>query len=48
MYDIYKIGGLPIILKYLIKNDIIYGDLLTVSGKTINENLDQKRSGYQF
>ena len=39
MYDIHKMGGLPIILKYLIKNDIIYGDLLTVSGKTINENL---------
>ena len=47
MYDIYKIGGLPIILKYLIKNDIIYGDLLTVSGKTINEKFD-RRSGYQF
>lgn len=39
MYDIYKIGGLPIILKYLIGENIINGDQLTVTGKTLTENL---------
>ena len=42
MYDIYKIGGLPMILKYLIKHNIISGDLLTVTGKTLNENVEHE------
>ncbi|WP_185865082.1 dihydroxy-acid dehydratase [Blattabacterium cuenoti] len=39
MEDIHSIGGLPIIIKYLIKKKLLNGDSLTVTGKTINENL---------
>ena len=34
-----QIGGLPALLKYLIKKGLIVGDLLTVTGKTLAENV---------
>ena len=39
MEDIHKIGGIPAVLKYLLKKGLIHGDCLTVTGKTIAENL---------
>ncbi|KAF8973076.1 dihydroxy-acid/6-phosphogluconate dehydratase [Flammula alnicola] len=40
MEDIHKIGGIPAILKYLLNNtDLIDGSQLTVTGKTLAENL---------
>ena len=39
MDDLHKIGGIPAIMKYLLENDLINGDCLTVTGKTIAENL---------
>ena len=39
MYHLHTIGGMSILLKYLINNNIINGDQLTVTGKTLSENL---------
>ena len=37
--DVYEAGGVPIILKTLFDGGYIHGDCITVSGKTIEENL---------
>uniref|UniRef100_UPI00403F2194 dihydroxy-acid dehydratase n=1 Tax=Candidatus Enterococcus willemsii TaxID=1857215 RepID=UPI00403F2194 len=37
--DLYKVGGVPAVMKYLYENGYIHGDCLTVTGKTIAENL---------
>ena len=39
MEDIHRIGGTPAVLKYLMKKGMIDGDCLTVTGKTLGENL---------
>ncbi len=39
MEDLHAIGGLPAVLKYLLNKGFIHGDCLTVTGKTIVENL---------
>jgi dihydroxy-acid dehydratase len=39
MEDVHTIGGLPSILKYLLKKGFLHGDCLTVTGKTLAENL---------
>jgi len=39
MYDIHKNGGTPSILKYLLDKGYLHGDCLTVTGKTLSENL---------
>jgi dihydroxy-acid dehydratase len=39
MEDVHSIGGLPSILKYLLKKGFLHGDCLTVTGKTLAENL---------
>ncbi|KIL63201.1 hypothetical protein M378DRAFT_12263 [Amanita muscaria Koide BX008] len=41
MEDIYKIGGIPKILAYLLKNNLIDGNNMTVTGLTLGENLDK-------
>lgn len=38
--DVYEAGGVPIIIKTLYEGGYIHGDCLTVTGKTIEENLD--------
>ncbi len=40
MEDVHRIGGIPAVLKYLLKNGILHGDCLTVTGKTLAENLE--------
>ena len=40
MLDLDKIGGIPIILKNLLKHKLIDGNVLTVTGKTMKKNLD--------
>ncbi len=40
MEDLHKIGGTPAVLKYLLKKGFIHGECLTVTGKTIAENLE--------
>jgi dihydroxy-acid dehydratase len=39
MEDLHLIGGTPALMKYLLAHDLIDGGCLTVSGKTIAENL---------
>jgi len=39
MEDVHRIGGIPSVLKYMLKNDMLHGDCLTVTGKTLAENL---------
>jgi dihydroxy-acid dehydratase len=41
MNDLFKIGGVPVILKALLEAGLLHGDCLTVSGKTHAENLAQ-------
>lgn len=39
MEDVHRIGGIPAVLKYLLQNGLLHGDCLTVTGKTLAENL---------
>ena len=39
MEDLHNIGGVPAVMKYLLKVGLLHGDCLTVTGKTIAENL---------
>jgi len=39
MEDIQLIGGLPAIQKYLLNEGLLHGDIMTVTGKTLAENL---------
>ena len=39
MEDLHEIGGIPAVLKYLIKEGLVHGDCMTVTGKTIAENV---------
>jgi len=41
MEDIHRIGGIPAVMKYLLSKGLIHGDCLTVTGKTITENLKE-------
>lgn len=41
MEDVYKIGGTPALLKFLLKEGLIDGSGMTVTGKTMKENLDK-------
>lgn len=41
MEDVHKIGGVPAVLKYLLKKGMLHGDCMTVTGKTLAENLEQ-------
>lgn len=40
MEDLHKKGGVPAVMKYLLKKGLIDGSCLTVTGKTIAENLE--------
>ena len=39
MEDLHKVGGVPAVMKFLLENGMIDGDCITVTGKTIAENL---------
>ncbi len=39
MEDLHAVGGVPAVMKYLLKHNMLHGDCLTVTGKTITENL---------
>ncbi len=39
MEDVHEVGGIPAVLKYLLMKDLLHGDCLTVTGKTLAENL---------
>ncbi|MDH3970585.1 MAG: dihydroxy-acid dehydratase [Gammaproteobacteria bacterium] len=39
MEDLHNVGGTPAVMKYLLEQGLIDGDCLTVTGKTVAENL---------
>jgi dihydroxy-acid dehydratase len=39
MQDLHQYGGVPAVMKYLLQKGFLHGDCLTVTGKTIAENL---------
>jgi dihydroxy-acid dehydratase len=39
MEDVHAVGGIPAVLKYLLGKGLIHGDCMTVTGKTLAENL---------
>jgi len=39
MEDLHKVGGIPAVMKYMLEESMLHGDCLTVTGKTIAENL---------
>jgi dihydroxy-acid dehydratase len=39
MEDLHRIGGTPAVMKYLLEHDLINGECLTVTGKTVAESL---------
>ena len=39
MEDLHAVGGVPAVMKYLLENNLLHGDCLTVTGKTLAENV---------
>ena len=39
MEDLHAVGGVPAVMKYLFEKGLLHGDCLTVTGKTVAENL---------
>ncbi|MEJ5249623.1 dihydroxy-acid dehydratase [Caldilinea sp.] len=39
MEDLWQVGGVPAVMKLLLENGLLHGDCLTVTGKTVAENL---------
>ena len=39
MVDIDRVGGVPVVMKHLLDAGLLHGDCLTVTGKTVAENL---------
>ena len=39
MSDLDRIGGVPVVLKHLLEAGLLHGDEMTVTGKTMAENL---------
>ncbi len=39
MEDLHNVGGIPAVMKYMLKEGLLHGDCLTVTGKTLAENL---------
>ena len=39
MEDLHKYGGVPAVMKYLLSKGLLHGDCLTVTGKTLAENV---------
>ncbi len=44
MFDLYKAGGTPAILKALLDAGMLHGDCMTITGKTLAENLKDVKS----
>ena len=44
MNDVDKVGGIPVVMKALLDAGLMHGDCLTVTGKTMAENLADARA----
>ncbi|MFM1964738.1 MAG: hypothetical protein RL134_463 [Actinomycetota bacterium] len=43
MYDLDRVGGVPVVMKMLLEAGLLHGDCLTVTGRTLAENLEALR-----
>ena len=43
MEDLHEVGGVPAVLKFMLEEGMLHGDCLTVTGKTLAENLEQAK-----
>jgi len=48
MEDLHKIGGVPVVMKTLLDAGLLHGDALTVTGKTVRENLKDVKNAEQL
>ncbi|PRD54114.1 dihydroxy-acid dehydratase [Sphingobacterium gobiense] len=48
MQDLQQYGGTPAVMKYLLDEGLLHGDCLTVTGKTVAENLADIKSIMQY
>jgi dihydroxy-acid dehydratase len=48
MADLDKVGGVPVILNSLLKKGLLNGDVLTVSGRTMKENLESFKFNFDI
>ncbi|WP_149275697.1 dihydroxy-acid dehydratase [Pareuzebyella sediminis] len=39
MEDLHRVGGTPAVMKFMLDNGMLHGDCLTITGKTVAENL---------
>ena len=39
MEDVHRVGGIPAVLRYLLEQGLLHGECMTVTGKTLAENL---------
>jgi dihydroxy-acid dehydratase len=46
MYDLHQVGGTPAVLKALLDAQLLHGDCITVTGRTLAENLREVPSVY--
>lgn len=46
MLDLDRVGGVPVIMKSLLKKGILHGDVMTVTGRTMKENLESMIFSY--
>lgn len=44
MEALHKIGGVPSVMKYLLEKGFLHGDCVTVTGKTVAENVKEAKS----
>ena len=44
MNDLHEVGGVPVVLRRLLEADLLHGDALTVTGRTLAEELAQLES----
>ena len=41
MEDVHRVGGTPAVMKFMLENQMLHGDCLTVTGKTVAQNLEE-------
>jgi dihydroxy-acid dehydratase len=46
MLDLDKVGGVPVIMNSLLKKGLLHGDVMTVTGKTMKQNLESRMFDY--
>ncbi|MDA0779107.1 MAG: dihydroxy-acid dehydratase [Bacteroidetes bacterium] len=39
MEDVHRVGGIPAVIKFMLEHNMLHGDCLTVTGKTLAENM---------